>query len=121
MCMYIGIESLVANTLIALLNDDKDSRFVSYKELENYGAKIVKYFTDKKKKVILIFSRETTSQLYDNYSDFFIEKKLGNELGIELYEHKTVEDLINKFLGSMSLELLKACIDNPYKGTNARI
>ena len=41
MCFYIGIEDLVANALIEVLKKG-DKRFLTYNEIENYGAEVVR-------------------------------------------------------------------------------
>ena len=43
MCVYIGIEDLAANALIEIMTNNANNRFVSYKELEDYGAEVVKF------------------------------------------------------------------------------
>ena len=42
MCIYIGIEDLVANALIELV-ENTEKREVMFKELDEYGALVVKY------------------------------------------------------------------------------
>ena len=71
MCVYIGVEDLAANALIELLK--KQKRFVSYSELENYGAEIVRFLFKKGEKAILILSRESTNALFRNYSEVFAQ------------------------------------------------
>lgn len=52
MCFYIGIEDLAANALIEILTKNSEKRFVSYEELENYGAEVVKFLCEKGEKAI---------------------------------------------------------------------
>lgn len=40
MCFYIGIEDLAANTMIEMLKKG-GRRFLTYNEIEKYGAKVV--------------------------------------------------------------------------------
>lgn len=111
MCVYIGIEDLAANALIELMSKNDNNRFVSYTELENYGAEVVKFLNAKGEKAVLILSRESTSDMFRNYSDIF-EEVLRNEiLGIELKTNITVNDLINKFRGYLAWDVLLAFIN----------
>ena len=45
MCIYIGIEDLVANALIELV-EKSEKREVLFKQLDEYGAKVIKYLND---------------------------------------------------------------------------
>ena len=63
MCFYIGIEDLAANALIEILTKNSEKRFVSYEELENYGAEVVKFLCEKGEKAILILSRDCTEAI----------------------------------------------------------
>lgn len=42
MCIYIGIEDLVANALIELV-EKSEKREVLFKQLDEYGAQVIKY------------------------------------------------------------------------------
>lgn len=110
MSYYIGIEDLAANALIAVLNNS-GKRFLSYMEIEKYGAKVIEILYDSGEKAVLILSRESTNALFQNYSDYFEEIVEDGKKGIRLKEDKTADDLIMKFRGYLSLQLLKAFID----------
>ena len=79
---YIGIEDLAANALIEILTKNSEKRFVSYEELENYGAEVVKFLCEKGEKAILILSRDCTEAMFRNYSDFL---KNNNQMGNLVY------------------------------------
>ena len=111
MCYYIGIEDLVANALIEKINNS-DVRFISYQEIESYGAKIVEVLGEKNEKAILIFSRESTSMLLRDYSDFFEETEVNQAMGIQLKDNKKTEDLIYEFRGYLPLDVLLAFLDH---------
>lgn len=111
MCVYIGIEDLAANALIEVMSKKNDTRFVSYAELENYGAEVVKFLNLKGEKAILILSRESTNDMFRNYSDIFEEAFDKGTLGIKLKSDITVEDLINKFRGYLAWDVLLAFIN----------
>jgi len=110
MCVYIGIEDLAANALIEILNYN-NKKFVSFKELENYGSRVVTILSEKGEKAILILSRENTDALFRNYSNFFEEKNVEGICGIALKENITVEDLEDAFRGYLSLDVLIAFMD----------
>lgn len=113
MCFYIGIEDLAANALIEKLtvNDDNKTcveRCVTYSELEQYGTQVIRYLGNKGEKAVLILSRESTSLMFRNYSDFFEEIKTSNGDAISLKEGKTVQELIEKFRTYLSLDVMMA-------------
>ncbi|MBQ3545013.1 MAG: hypothetical protein IJA34_08530 [Lachnospiraceae bacterium] len=110
MCFYIGIEDLAANALIESMRR-AEKTFLTYKEIENYGSKVVKFLNEKGEKAVLILSRESTNALFRNYSDFFKEKKLDGEIGIELKEDVTLEKLIVQFRGYLALDVLMAFVN----------
>lgn len=115
MCYYIGLEDLAANAMIEILEkkqqeqeDIKEIKLsVSLKDLEYYGAEVVKYLNNKtSEKAFLILSRASTDHMLKNYSDFF--KENDDESAIELREGKTVEDLKNKFRTYKAADLINA-------------
>ena len=87
-------------------------RFISYADLEEYGAIVVDILLKKGEKAILILSRESTCELFRNYSDFFEERIQNGVKGIYLNDKKSVDDLIDGFRGYISLDLLLAFVDN---------
>lgn len=110
MCIYIGIEDLAANALIELLKK-KDERFVSYEDLEEYGAEVVRLLNDKGEKAVLVLSRENTNNMFRDYSNMFEEKYKDSKLGIALKENIEVDDLIDKFRGYLAWEVLLAFVN----------
>lgn len=113
MCFYIGIEDLAANALIEILKTKEDnlSQYtVTYAELEDYGAEVVHYLGKKGEKAVLILSRESTSLMLHNYSDFFEEKEAGT--AIALREGKTVSDLIVRFRTYLEFDVMMAFMDD---------
>lgn len=110
MCVYIGIEDLAANALIEILSNN-ERRFVSYEELENYGAEVVSILSQKGERAVLILSRESTNALFRNYSEYFEEKMTESGLGIALKEDISVDELEDAFRGYLSLDVLMAFVD----------
>lgn len=107
---YIGIEDLAANALIAVMSNYQ-KRFLSYSDIEQYGARVIQVLSETGEKAILILSRESTNALFTNYSCFFEEKEINNNKGIQLKDNVTIDDLIVNFRGYLSLKLLLAFVD----------
>lgn len=110
MCVYIGIEDLAANALIEVMSKDETKRFVSYEELEIYGAEVVNFLNAKGEKAVLILSRESTNTMFRNYSDIFEENISDEQLGIQLKTGITAEELIKKFRGYLAWDVLLAFV-----------
>ena len=113
MCYYIGIEDLAANALIEILQtkakEDFSQCIVTLKELEKYGAEVVRYLDEEKgEKALLILSRASTTHMFGNYSDFFEEIETDQGTAIALREGKTVEDLIERFRTYLAIDLIHA-------------
>ncbi|MCL2085421.1 hypothetical protein FWH09_00580 [Candidatus Saccharibacteria bacterium] len=110
MCVYIEIEDLAANALIEILKKNGE-RFVTYKTLEEYGAKVIERLTEKNERAVLILSRESTDRMLRNYSDFFMEEGQGDGMGIRLREGITTDKLIKRFRGYLAWDALLAFVD----------
>ena len=110
MCYYIKIEDLTANEIIEKLRED-NSRFITYRDIENYGAKVVEFLNNKGEKAVLILSRQGTNAMLRDYSDYFEEKEFYGLKGIELKRNISVEQLIEKFRGYLPLDVLLAFIE----------
>lgn len=112
MCFYIGIEDLAANALIEILKTKEDEQakqsHVTLVELEEYGNQVIQYLNELGEKAVLILSRENTSLMFRNYSDFFEEVETETGVAISLKEGKTVSDLVKKFRTYLALDLMMA-------------
>lgn len=115
MCFYIGIEDLAANALIEVLKTKEEGQFSQYcvtlAELENYGNQVIEYLNAKGEKAMLILSRENTSMMFRDYSDFFKEVETEDGIAISLKEGKTVSDLIKKFRTYLAFDVMMAFMD----------
>ena len=107
MCFYIGIEDLAANALIEIMKKT-DRRFLTYSEIESYGAEVVQILKENGEKDVLILSRDNTDALFKNYSEFFEEREKDGKKGILLRKEKNIEDLIQHFRGYLALDVLLA-------------
>ena len=86
---------------------ENNSVVVTLKDLEDYGAEVVRYINkETTEKALLILSKASTDFMFRNYSDFFEE--VDDESAIKLREGKTVEDLKEKFRTYKAWELINA-------------
>lgn len=117
MCAFIGIEDLAANALIEIMDKKKDeaSKFISYTKLEQYGLAVAKILSEQGEEAVLILSRDETRKMLRNYSDIFCESNQDGEDGIKLNENVTLDDLIAKFRGYLSLRVLLAFMEEKAK------
>lgn len=110
MYIYIGIEDLAANALIELL-DKKNKREVLFSELDNYGSEVLKILNSDGEKAILILSKERTMDFWRDYSEYFDVFTNGEAEGIRLKDDITLEKLWSKFRSYLSVDVIKAFID----------
>ena len=110
MCIYIGIEDLVANALIELV-EKSEKREVLFKQLDEYGAKVIKYLNDKQEQAVLVLSKERTNEFLHDYWDYFELFLNGMDEGIRLKESISVNQLWEKFRGYLSVDVMLAFMD----------
>lgn len=110
MCIYIGIEDLVANALIELVEKSAE-REVLFKQLDEYGAQVIKYLNDKEEQAVLVLSKERTNEFLHDYSDYFELFSRGMDEGIRLKENVSVTELWEKFRGYLSVDVMLAFMD----------
>lgn len=110
---YIGLEDLVANAMIEIMEKRmRDGKPLvqpcfTYRDLESYGSKVVKYINkETDDTAMLILSRASTVCMFRNYSEFFEETE--DEHGIKLREGKTVENLKFTFRAYKTLQFIDA-------------
>ena len=113
MCVYIGIEDLAANALIALLdkarseNRDGSSRFVKFSQLLSLGTIVVKRFKDEGEDAVLIYSREANEMLFTDYSRFFEFSIQNGEEGVLLKSNIDVDDLWVFFRSTITMRMIE--------------
>lgn len=110
MCFCIGMEDLTANAFIESMRR-AGKTFLTFKEVEDYGSRVVELLNEKGEKAVLILSRENTNNLFRIYPDFFRRKNVNGEKGIELQKEVTLEDLIREFRGYLALDVLMAFVN----------
>lgn len=110
MCIYIGIEDLVANALIELAEKSEKCE-VLFRQLDEYGAKVIKYLNDKQEQAVLVLSKERTNEFLHDYSDYFELFTSGMDEGIRLKAGISVSRLWEKFRGYLSVDVMLAFMD----------
>ena len=110
MYIYIGIEDLVANALIELV-EKSEKREVLFKQLDEYGAMVIKYLNGKCEQAVLVLSKERTNEFLHDYSDYFELFSNGMDEGIRLKEDVSVGQLWKKFRGYLSVDVMLAFMD----------
>ena len=110
--LFIGIEDVVANALIQVMETTPSKRFLSYVEIKQYGINVVRFLRDKGKPAVFLYSRDSMTIMFHDYEEFFEEHtERDGSLGIKLRDDKTVKDLIDTFQGYLALDVLFAFLD----------
>lgn len=113
MNIRIGIEDLVANALIEMVDNDVNRREVTYTQLNQYGAMVIETLNAQKEEAVLIVSREQTQAFLHDYSEFFqVRDNIMGERCIALREGRTTDELRQLFRGYLSLDMLMAFISD---------
>ncbi len=102
---YIEIEDLVTNALIELL-EKFNKRSITFSLLDSYCNVVVKKLEDNNKKVVTLFSRDTTEAFFHDYTEFFYV----NDTSIVLRENIKLEQLKTKFRTNLALDVFLAFI-----------
>lgn len=111
MSIRIGIQDLVANALIELVDNNVNNREVTYSQLNEYGAIVIEKLNAQNEEAVLIVSRECTQAFLYDYSDFFqVRHNAKGEKCIALLEGKTTDELRKMFRGYLSLDMLLAFV-----------
>lgn len=108
MFKFIGIEDLVANALIELMENNA-CREVTFETLIKYGAVVLSVMRDNGDEAVFLLSKEHTDELIRNYSDFFeIHRGDAGSDAIVLRAEKTVDDLRARFRAFLTIDSLLA-------------
>lgn len=109
MSYFIGVEDLVANALIELV-ENTGNRTVSFSQLNKYGEAIIAKLKKEDLDVTLIFTRETTDQFFHDCSEIFSIHEVGNDIQITLNESISTALLRKRFRINLALNLLSAFV-----------
>lgn len=112
MCTFIGIESVVANALIELL-EKRDEKEISFDTLVRYGMQVVRILQEKSDdEIVLLLSRKYQINLVENYSRFFeADFSTGGSGTFRLKgtnKQKTLQELKEYFRWTLSVQILDA-------------
>jgi len=108
MCMFIGIESLVANALIELF-EKTEKREVDFETLYKYGMRVVRYLEKQGEEAILLLSEKYQLDMVEKYSEYFDVELYSSEKGVfRLKENVKIDDLKNYYRWTMSIKAIKA-------------
>ncbi len=107
MCVYIGIEDLVANAFIELVEKSKKKE-VLFSQISNYGATVVKLLLAEGKKAVLVLSEEKTNFFLHDYCEYFELFDSEEGEGFRLKKNVTVDQLWERFRGYLSYDVMMA-------------
>lgn len=110
MCYYIGIQDLVANALIELVDNNKEGK-VSFKELNEYGAKVLDVLNEKGERAVLVLSRDYTNRFIHNCTEYFEIESHDDEKYVCLKEGITTNKLRDVFRSYTTYQVLQAFVD----------
>lgn len=109
MCYFIGIEDLVANALIELV-EKTGNRAVLLSQLNKYGEAIIAKLKKDNMDATLIFTKDKTEQFFHDCSDLFTIKELDNNIQIILNDGISTTYLRKRFRINIALNLLHAFV-----------
>lgn len=109
MCYFIGIEDLVTNALIELV-EKTGNRTVSFSQLNKYGEAVIAKLKNDSMDVTLIFTRDTTDQFFYDCSDIFSINEGETDIQITLNDNISTDYLRKRFRINLSLNLLSAFV-----------
>lgn len=108
MYIYIEVEDLVANALIALV-ENKGKREVLFCELDEYGACVIEVLNQEHgTQATLVVSRESQIAILEDYSDMFEPMERNGAKGIRLREGIQSIEVWKRFCTSLSLKVIRA-------------
>ncbi len=102
----IYIEDLIPNAFIAYLTNSNPKnlcRKLSLNKIEKFGNEIIYSLRLKGKFAVLILSRDLTNDFFSKYYDWF---RLNDDGTVELDDYVTIDNLIDRFTGYLSVDLL---------------
>ena len=105
----ITLDDLLGNAFIAI--DLTKSRFVSYRDIDEYAKRIIQKMKDRNQDCWLDLGRNQTSWVLSDYKDYFEEISIYGYKGVLLKSGITKEDLREKFSGYLPIDLLLSMRD----------
>lgn len=111
MCYFIGIEDLVANALIEIV-EKTGNRNVLFSQLNRYGDAVLAKLKKDQMDVTLIFTKDSTERFFHDCSDIFSIKELDDDVKITLKDEISTNYLRKRFRINIALNLLHAFVDS---------
>lgn len=108
---FLSIADLYFNLLITLKEDGINPKILTYKEINDYGKKLVELGRTKNLEVILSLCRDKTWSFINHYS-YMLE---DCNTGIKLIQDVKIEELINDNRGYLPLDILLLILDKNFK------
>ncbi len=108
---YLGIQDLVANALIEIV-EKTGKRTVSFSQLNEYGEAIIAKLKAQNTEATLIFNRNSTNQFFHNCSNLFETEENASDIYIRLKDGISTDDLRKRFRVNIAFSILKAFISN---------
>lgn len=105
--MYIEMEDLVGNCFISYL-EQTGNRILELEKIEQFGNKVAKQLEEEGEHPYLRLSRDITNEFFYKYADWFTLSENDNKTLVVLNKDVSVKDLIKKFSGCLSLNVLVA-------------
>ena len=106
---FIGIEDLVANALIELV-EKTGNRTVSFSQLNIYGDAVIAKLKADDMDVTLIYTRDSTEQFFHDCSNIFTVNETTSDIQISLNDNIPTSLLRKKFRINLALHLLSAFV-----------
>lgn len=109
MYYFIGIEDLVANALIELV-EKTGNRTVSFSQLNKYGDAIIAKLKANDMDVTLVYTRDSTEQFFHDCSNIFTINETESDIQITLNDNISTTFLRKKFRINLAFHLLSAFV-----------
>lgn len=106
---FIGVEDLVANAMIELV-EKTGNRTVSFSQLNKYGDAIIAKLRARNLDATLIYTRDKTEQFFHDCCDIFIIKESASGMEITLNDNISTVYLRKKFRINLAVHLLSAFV-----------
>lgn len=111
---HIPTEDLFANAFIESLKVNPNKKFLSFKEIEDYGQAVIKELRKNLRDGVLDLSRNKTQAFILRYPDCFSESEQNGVSGLKIADEVTTDFLIQEFRGTEPLRLLELFLDAAY-------
>lgn len=108
---FIGIEDLVANALIELV-EKSGNRTVSFSQLNKYGEAIITKLKSENVDATLIFNRDATDQFFHDCSNIFTITEKDSDVLISLNDNIPTSYLRKRFRINLALYVLFAFVSD---------